>query len=243
MDSSDRRGLNPGPRQNLRWTAVFERIPEDKRRRVLDSAKRSFARKGFAGTNVNLVAEAAGISVGSLYQYFRTKDDLFLALIDEFYLLLESTLDEIFSTETSFFGRVEAILRAAVRSSLEDPDLVRLYIACTTDELASLSERLSTRIEGISSERYREMVREAQERGEIESGADPATTAFCLDDIFLMVQFSFGSDYYRERLRRFVGETALSDSESLIAAIMRFVRRALELRRAPGTEPGRAESK
>ncbi|MGO8693203.1 MAG: TetR/AcrR family transcriptional regulator [Rectinemataceae bacterium] len=213
--------------KDIRWTAVFERIPEDKRRRVLDSAKRAFAAKGFAGTNVNLVAEAAGISVGSLYQYFRTKDDLFLALIDEFHLLLESTLNEIFASESSFFGRVEAVLRAAVRSSLEDPDLVRLYIACTTDELAFLSERLSNRIEGIASDLYRSMVREAQERGEIDGSADPATTAFCLDDIFLIVQFSFGSDYYRERLRRFVGEGALDDPESLIAGIMRFVRRAL----------------
>jgi len=220
MDSSQSR--------SLRWTPVFERIPEDKRRRVLESAKRSFATKGFAGTNVNLVAEAAGISVGSLYQYFRTKDDLFLALIDEFHLLLESTLDEIVSSETGFFGRVEAILRAAIRSSLEDPDLVRLYIACTTDELAPLSGRLSNRIEGISAQLYRDMVRSAQERGEIDAGADPAATAFCLDDIFLLVQFSYGSDYYRGRLKTFVGASALEDPESLVASVMHFLRRALK---------------
>lgn len=36
-----------------RWTPVIERIPDEKRRRVLESAMSAFARNGFAGTNVN----------------------------------------------------------------------------------------------------------------------------------------------------------------------------------------------
>ena len=47
-----------------RWTPTFERICEQKRRRVLDAAKKAFAHHGYAGTNVNLVAREAWISVG-----------------------------------------------------------------------------------------------------------------------------------------------------------------------------------
>lgn len=193
----------------------------------------AFARDGFAGTNVNRVAAIAGISVGALYKYFRTKDDLFLAIIEESHALLESTLDALFSSETEFFGRVEAILRAAVRSATDDPELIRIYVACTTEELSGLAEQLSGRIESISAARYRTMVEEAVAAGEIIADADPATTAFLLDDLFLTIQFSYASTYYRDRLRLFAGD-ATSDPEVIIAAALAFIRRSLEPREPRG---------
>lgn len=48
--------------------------------RILDAAARLFDRRGYAATTTNHVAEAAGISVGSLYQYFPNKDALLFAL-------------------------------------------------------------------------------------------------------------------------------------------------------------------
>jgi len=212
-----------------RWTPVFERISDEKRRRVLESAKSAFARDGFAGTNVNHVAAAAGISVGALYKYFRTKDDLFLAIIEESHELLESTLAAIFTAEPSFFGRVEAILRAAVRSAEDDPELIRIYVACTTEELSGLAEQLSGSIENVSATRYRGMVAEAAVAGEIASDTDPAITAFLLDDLFLTIQFSYASTYYRNRLRLFVGGEA-DDSGAIIRAALGFIRRSLEIR-------------
>jgi len=212
-----------------RWTPVFERISDEKRRRVLESAKAAFARDGFAGTNVNHVAAAADISVGALYKYFRTKDDLFLAIIEESHALIETTLAGIFAAEPSFFGRVEAILRAAISSSRDDPELVRMYVACTTEELSPLAERLSGSIETISATQYSRMVAEAAAAGEIASDVDPALTAFILDDIFLMIQFSFASTYYRDRLRLFAGGAA-DDDEAIVAAALAFIRRALERR-------------
>jgi len=222
--------MNESSAPTPRWTPVFDRISDEKRRRVLESAKAAFARDGFAGTNVNRVAAAAGISVGALYKYFRTKDDLFLAIIEESHVFLETMLNDIFDAEPSFFGRVEAILRAAVRTSRDDPELIRIYVACTTEELSGLAERLSVSIETVSATRYRRMVAEAAASGEIAADADPATTAFLLDDIFLLVQFSYASTYYRDRLRLFVGDAA-DDDDAIVSAAMRFIRRALEPRR------------
>lgn len=219
--------------REARWTPVFERIPEEKRRRVLDAALRSFATRGFAGTNVNLVAAEAGISVGALYKYFRNKEDLFLALVESAHDLLESTLDGIFAGEAGFAGRVEAVLRAAIASSRENPDLARLYIACTTEELAPLASRLSFKLESVGATRYRAMIEEGRRRGEIPAGIDPGTGAFLMDDIFLMIQFSFGAEYYRNRLRLFLGEIP-TDSEALVSAARDFILRAFGV--TPGTE-------
>ena len=145
-----------------RWTGTFERLAEDKRARILDAAKRAFASSGFTGANINTIAEEAGISVGSMYKYFRTKEDLFLSLIEEFHTVIATSIDAVLARETSFAARVEALLRACVDTSLADPEAVRLYIACTTEELARLASRLSGSIEAVSASRYRAMVAVAQ---------------------------------------------------------------------------------
>ncbi len=218
-----RRSLESPPR----WTPTFDRISEDKRERVLECAKKAFARHGYAGANVNQMAREAGISVGSLYQYFRTKENLFLTLIEESHGTLTGVIDEIFSRVPGFFDRVEALLRAAVEWSRKDPDLLNLYIACTTEELAPLAAKLSGRIESVAAERYRQMVAEAKKRGEVDEGVSEAAAAFCLDNLFLIVQFSFGSAYYRERLGLFLGSHAVEDAEVVIRGVMDFIRRAL----------------
>jgi AcrR family transcriptional regulator len=210
-----------------RWTPIFDRISQDKRQRVLYSAKRAFATRGFTGANVNDIARDAGISVGALYKYFRSKEDIFLAIIEASRDLIEEIIDRILEKERTFYGRVEAILRAAVDSSMADPDMVRIYIACTTQELAPLAGETAAQIESATAGRYTAMVAEARERGEISPPCDDRAAAFCLDDLFLCLQFSFGSDYYKRRLGVFMGDSASGDPDAVVAALLAFVHAAL----------------
>jgi AcrR family transcriptional regulator len=56
-------------------------LVDDKRRRILDAALRTFAERGYHGTAVPEVAEAAGVGTGTLYRYFEHKE----ALVNEVY--------------------------------------------------------------------------------------------------------------------------------------------------------------
>src|SRR5688572_1509529 len=55
----------------------------DKRARILESALRVFASKGFFGAKVSDVAEEAGVADGTIYLYFKSKDDLLICLFEE----------------------------------------------------------------------------------------------------------------------------------------------------------------
>lgn len=55
------------------------------RRRVLDAAAQVFAESGFSGSSVRDVAEAAGFTTGALYAHFATKEELFLAVLEDRY--------------------------------------------------------------------------------------------------------------------------------------------------------------
>ena len=63
------------------------------REMILKAARGKFARKGFLKTSMRDIADAAGMGVGNVYNYFAGKDELFQAVVrpvtDEFRRLLE----------------------------------------------------------------------------------------------------------------------------------------------------------
>lgn len=70
----------------------------NRRQHIIEAAGDIVYRKGFAGTTVDDMLRAAGVGKGNFYHYFRSKDDLGLAIIDEIAKSLNGTaIDEIFS--------------------------------------------------------------------------------------------------------------------------------------------------
>ena len=62
---------------------TFYKLPEEKRRRITDSAMDEFTSRPYEKTSINRIIEAAGIPKGSFYQYFDSKDDLYTYCIKE----------------------------------------------------------------------------------------------------------------------------------------------------------------
>jgi TetR/AcrR family transcriptional regulator, fatty acid metabolism regulator protein len=56
--------------------------PPDKRDRILDAATKVFAKRGFFAAQVADVAKRAGVAAGTVYLYFKSKDDLLLSLVE-----------------------------------------------------------------------------------------------------------------------------------------------------------------
>jgi len=53
------------------------------RRKIVITARELFAENGFEETNTNMIAKAAGISVGSIYSHFKDKWEIFLIILEE----------------------------------------------------------------------------------------------------------------------------------------------------------------
>ena len=54
-----------------------------RRRRIQEAARTVFAERGYAGASIELIARAAQLSVGAIYLYFRSKEDLYVSLIED----------------------------------------------------------------------------------------------------------------------------------------------------------------
>lgn len=59
-----------------------EAAKQEKRERIIEAAVRVFAQKGFYTANVKDVARAAGVADGTIYLYFKNKDDLLISLFE-----------------------------------------------------------------------------------------------------------------------------------------------------------------
>ena len=68
-------------------------LPDDRRTKILKAAVVVFPQKGFAATTLQDIAQEAGISASAIYQHFKSKEDLFIALTDN--LSFIPILDEI----------------------------------------------------------------------------------------------------------------------------------------------------
>ncbi|QGZ63268.1 TetR/AcrR family transcriptional regulator [Paraburkholderia acidisoli] len=92
---------------------------------ILEAAARILEQGGLAGYTTNAIAERAGVSVGSLYQYFPNRDALTAALIErESAPLLAAA--EVASTASSCEAVLRGLIRAAVAHQMHRPELARL---------------------------------------------------------------------------------------------------------------------
>jgi AcrR family transcriptional regulator len=97
---------------------------------TLDAVVRVIKRHGIGAVTTNRIAEAAGVSIGSVYQYFPDKGAIFLALherhVDEVSRLVESTL--VTHAGASLEVLVRALLDALVDAHAHDPELYELLL-------------------------------------------------------------------------------------------------------------------
>ncbi|KPM32050.1 Regulatory protein TetR [Croceitalea dokdonensis DOKDO 023] len=61
-----------------------KKIKEASKKRIMEAALKVFGEYGFDGASVSQIAREAGISTGLMYNYFASKDDLVLTIVDDF---------------------------------------------------------------------------------------------------------------------------------------------------------------
>lgn len=209
------------------YSETFERIPEEKRNRILSVAIAEFANRGFTSANTNTIARKAGISVGSLFKYFETKEDFFLTAVGHGISQLERTLEKVIQEENDLFGKIESILRIIQRHSRENQDIIRLYNEMTSEGNSDLIRRLSSELESVSARIYTSLLSKAKKEGIIGKDIEEEIFAFCLDNLFMTLQFSYASEYYRERMKIYLGSNIFDQDEKVVEGLMKFIRRAL----------------
>jgi len=122
----------------------YRRRKEDRPQEITEAAFAAFAEKGYAATRVEEVAKRAGISKGLLYLYFKTKEELFKAVVRSVVMprvdALEALLDDSEMSAEEFIrgpvldfmklipgSPVSVVIRLMIAEAPKHPDLVEFY--------------------------------------------------------------------------------------------------------------------
>lgn len=109
----------------------------DKRERILRAATKVFARKGFYATKVSEVAKAAGVADGTIYLYFKSKDDLLVSLFEDRIMLLLATLERALAERQTAEERLRCVIEMQLGLLEGERDLA---------EVITVNLRQSTRL-------------------------------------------------------------------------------------------------
>jgi TetR/AcrR family fatty acid metabolism transcriptional regulator len=132
----------------------------DKRLRILDSAVRVFAREGFFKAKVSQIAEDAGLAPGTVYLYFKNKEDLLISVFEERMEELVSTFRAAVMEHQDPKSRLECLVRMHLSIFQADPELA----ACFQVELRQSSRFMRRGVKG-GLQQYLGLIREILEFG------------------------------------------------------------------------------
>jgi len=125
--------------------------PHPKRLRILEAARRVCAREGYEAATMEAVAAAAHVSKGTLYNYFESKEHLFLATVlhdyDEAEARVEARVGEVESPRRRLEGLLEALIESFpfVAAGMMVTLQVWAVVARDTDARTRMFEDLSRR--------------------------------------------------------------------------------------------------
>ena len=162
-------------------TDVTEIRPDIRRRRkaerpgeILEAAFAEFSRNGYAATTLDQIAEHAGVTKGTIYVYFESKEHLFISMVREFTKTAQDTVAELFETHE---GSTAHLLRAQFsfiyQHIVEDKrrrEVVRMLIA-EAPRFPELADRYHEEILRPCLEMLRQAIQRGIDRGEIRNSA------------------------------------------------------------------------
>lgn len=94
--------------------------------RIVHAARRRFLEDGVDGASLRRIAREAHTNIGMIYYYFPTKDDLFLAVVEEIYEKLLQDVGTELERQGSFDERVRAMFRRVGAMTSDELEVFRL---------------------------------------------------------------------------------------------------------------------
>jgi len=149
----------------------------EKRERILAAALKVFAQRGFYNAKVSEVAREAQVADGTIYLYFKNKDDLLISLFeDRMDFLICRLREELERAGGSALNRVRALIKAHLHIAVNWPNLAEFI----TVELRQ-SSKFIKEYENPKFLEYlkilRDLVEEGQREGTIRAELDPRLVA------------------------------------------------------------------
>lgn len=87
-------------------------MSNNKRERIIEAAAKSFSEHGFKGTTMDSVARIAKVGKGTVYVFFKNKEELFAEIVNRHIKQMVSVADEAFQEELPIHENIQNVIKA-----------------------------------------------------------------------------------------------------------------------------------
>lgn len=156
---------------------------EDRKQLILKCAKKLFAEYGFHGTQISDIIKEAKIARGTIYQYFKNKEDIFITLLDNYFSKWKSSVNtrsnEIDISSISPIDFFRFRIKSALIFFANDHDLCNIMLRIGTGLRGDL-QHATARIENNIIELIIKDLNFGKKNNAIQDDLDVNTTAYLL---------------------------------------------------------------
>jgi TetR/AcrR family transcriptional regulator len=153
---------------------------------ILDAAVRLFSEHGFDGVSMRTVAREAGVSKSNIYHHFRSKEALYLAIMQSSAQSLSEMIESLAEGKGAIEGRLREFARAHLTHLFNNAMTVRLMIRELFSGTAEMQRVMVEQVVGGIFERLITIFDKGQKAGLLRPGVDPGLCAFLIlgSDLF-----------------------------------------------------------
>jgi len=128
-----------------------EREKERRRQQIIVAAKRVFSEKGFNKATMEDIAHEAELSPGTLYLYFKNKEELYASLSLRILQYLHIRVEHVNKEDLAPEQKIDALVEAMYDVYAFDPlILINMFHLQSSETLKNLSPKLTSEIEELS---------------------------------------------------------------------------------------------
>ncbi|MBN2564816.1 MAG: TetR/AcrR family transcriptional regulator [Candidatus Eisenbacteria bacterium] len=136
----------------------------NKRERIIAAAARLFGDKGYHDTTTAEIAESAGVAAGTIYIYFSSKEELLVAVFEEFLGRHMDRLREGIVRETSPGNKLIRLMSLGLQLMKDNPESAQIFLS----QLRQSTQMIRT-VAKRSSRAYKDIIEEVLTEG-VKSG-------------------------------------------------------------------------
>lgn len=183
---------------------------EDKRELILNAAIRVFAKRGYYPCRTLDISSEAGVAYGSLYSYFKSKDDILLSIFRDRWMRLLDRIDGLNRELEDPSRKIDEIFKYIFRSYDNYPEMMKVMIM----EVPRLEQFYTPENQKLYNRFFQEIakiIKEGQEKGVFSKEISPLVGSFTLagavDTVIRQYVFNPGFKKKKYPLEEVIGQT------------------------------------
>ncbi|MCU0154808.1 TetR/AcrR family transcriptional regulator [Bacillus safensis] len=165
----------------------------DRRQMILDGATKAFTQFGYKATTMDLVAKLANVGKGTIYTFFKNKEELFDEIFTSLLMEMRKIADEAMDEEKSFSENLHLALFAILEFRKNHQLTIKIFQENAKLGTSAVKEMIE-KMEQMIIRYIKTKVKEAIDKGDIKP-CDPELTAFVMVKLYIALIFDWEKRY------------------------------------------------